>query len=381
MDFSWTAEQRQLRQDIVNFAEAELNEGLLQRDKNSTFNHDGWSKCGKFGIQGLSIPREYGGLEKDPLSTIYALEGLGYGCKDHGLIFSLTAHLLGCAMPLLTFGNEEQKKTYLPKLCSGELIAAIAMTEQETGSNAYGLKTTAEKQGNIYRLNGKKAHITNAPIADLIIVFATVDTSKGGFGITGFLVDNDTPGLLIGSNQETMGLRTMPYGTLVLEDCEVPASNILGEEGSGLALFNYAMEWERGFILAYAVGSMQRQLETCVRYAQQRQQFGQSISKFQMISSKIVDMRIRLENARMILYKVAWLKQRERSAMMESAMAKLFISEAWVQSSQDAIQIHGAYGYLTDSGLERDLRNAIGSKLHSGTSELQRLIIAEFMEL
>jgi alkylation response protein AidB-like acyl-CoA dehydrogenase len=178
-----------------------------------------------------------------------------------------------------------------------------------------------------------------------------------------------------------MGLRTMPYGTLVLEDCEVPASNILGEEGSGLALFNYAMEWERGFILAYAVGSMQRQLETCVRYAQQRQQFGQSISKFQMISSKIVDMRIRLENARMILYKVAWLKQRERSAMMESAMAKLFISEAWVQSSQDAIQIHGAYGYLTDSGLERDLRNAIGSKLHSGTSELQRLIIAEFMEL
>ena len=381
MNFSWTAEQQQLRQAITDFAQTELNSDISEHDKEQTFNFAGWAKCGQFGIQGLPIPAEYGGRGIDPLTTMYALEGLGYGCRDNGLNFSLGAHLLGNMLPILAFGSESQKQNYLPKLCSGEWIGALALSEPEAGSDAYSLKTTARKHGEGYRLNGEKIYITNGPIADVFVVLATVDRSIGGFGLTAFLVERDTPGLSLSPLVDKMGLRTVPMGTMAFENCEVPASNLIGQQGSGLALFNHAMEWERGFILACAVGAMQRQLETCVQYAQQRHQFGQAISKFQMVSSKIVEMRMRLETSRMLLYKVGWLKQEGKSTIMESAMAKLHISEAWIQSCQDAIQIHGGCGYLTEFELERELRDALGSRIYSGTSEIQRLVIGEFMGL
>ena len=381
MDFSWTEEQTQLREMIIKFAQKELNKDLIERDKKEEFSFEAWKKCGEFGIPGLPVPKEYGGTDADVLTTIYALESLGYACKDNGLVFSINAHMWTCEMPILTFGTEEQKKKYLPKLCSGEFIGGNAMTEPGSGSDAYSLRTTAERKGDRYILNGSKMFATNGPIADVMLVFATVDRSKGAYGVTGFLVEKGFPGFSVSAKIGKMGLRTSPLGELILENCEVPVENRLGREGAGVAMFSHSMEWERGCILASAVGAMERQLETCVQYAKRRQQFGQPIGKFQLVASKFVDMKIRLETARSLLYKVGWLKKMGRSVFMEAAMAKLYISESWVQSCLDAIQIHGGYGYTTEFELERELRDAVGSKLYSGTSEIQRLVIAQFMGL
>jgi alkylation response protein AidB-like acyl-CoA dehydrogenase len=381
VDFSWTEEQRQLREMITRFAQRELNNQVTQHDQDREFNLIGWKKCGELGIHGLPISKQYGGGGADALTTIYALEGLGRGCMDNGLIFSINAHLWGCEMPILTFGSETQKETYLPRLCAGEFIGGHAMTEPDSGSDAYSLKATAERRGDKYLLNGHKLFVTNAPRADVMVVFATVDRTKGAQGITAFLIERDTPGLSVSNQIDKMGLRTSPMGEVMLDDCEVPVERRLGREGAGVALFSHSMEWERSCILASAVGAMERQLEACLHYARQRQQFGKPIGKFQSLANKMVDMKIRLETARTLLYQSGWLKAMGRSAFMEAAMAKLYISECWVQSCLDAMQIHGAYGYMTVSEVERDLRDALGSRIYSGTSEIQRQIIAQFMGL
>jgi len=379
MDFSLTPQQSQLKESVAQFAEAELNADLQRREKDQIFNRAGWQRCAEMGIQGLPVPARYGGKEADPVATLAALEGLGYGCKDNGLCFSINAHLWGCASPIVAFGTEQQKERFLPGLCAGTRIGALAISERDAGSDAYSLRTTAERRGDQYLLNGHKIFVTNGPIADLVLVFATMDAAKGARAITGFLVEKGATGLKAGPTVEKMGLRTAQMGELELQNCLVPAGNRLGQEGAGLALFNHAMEWERGFILASAVGAMQRQLEQCRRHVKDRRQFGQPIGAFQMVSSKLVDMQMRVETARLLLYKVGWLKSIERRALMEAAMAKLYISEAWVQSCQEAIQLHGGHGYLAGSDAERDLRDAMASRLYSGTSEIQRQIIAQWM--
>ena len=298
MDFSWTQEQMQLRDTIVKFAQSTLNEGLLERDKEAKFNHEGWKKAAEFGIHGLPVPEAYGGLGTDPLSTIYALEAFGYGCKDNGLSFSINAHMWTCEIPLLTFGTEAQKQKYLPRLCDGSLIGGNAMSEPDSGSDAYSLRTTAELKGDKYILNGSKVFVTNGPVADVFLVFATIDRQKGARGVTGFFVEKTFPGFTVSRKVEKMGIKTSPMGELFLDNCEVPVENRLGREGAGVALFSHSMEWERGFILASAVGAMHRLLDTCTQYAKDRKQFGQSISKFQLVSTKLVDMKLRLETAR-----------------------------------------------------------------------------------
>ncbi|WP_375327692.1 acyl-CoA dehydrogenase family protein [Microcystis sp. BLCC-F210] len=381
IDFSWTEEQRQLHQKVVEFAHQELDCELIDLDSREAFNWEGWKKCGQFGIQGLPIPQEYGGMGLDILTTIYALEALGLGSKDNGLIFAVNAHLWACMLPILTFGNEKQKQKYLPRLCRGELIGGHAITEPEAGSDVYNIKTVAEKQGDKYILNGVKNWVTNGPIANIHIVFATVDPAKAKSAVTGFIVEENFPGCILKRKISKMGLRTTQLGELALENCSVPAENLLGKEGGGLALFTHSMEWERGFILSSAVGTMERLLESCVNYAKKRKQFGQPIGKFQLVSTKLVDMKLRLETSRALLYKVGWLKKMGKSILMEAAMTKLYISESWVQSCLDAIQIYGGYGYLTEFEIERELRDALGSKLYSGTSEIQRQIIYQFLEL
>ena len=242
MDFSWTQEQIQLKAKAIKFAQKELNNGLIERDKAGIFNLEGWKRCGQFGIHGLPIPKEYGGIEVDPLTIIYALEGLGYGCKDSGLLFSINAHMWGCEIPILTFGSEEQKKKYLPRLCSSEFIGGNAMTETDSGSDAYSLSTTAERRGDKYFLNGSKTFVSNGPIADVFVVFATVDRSKGAQGITSFLVEKNSPGLSLSSKIEKMGLRTSMMGDLFFDQCEVSVENRLGREGVGVAIFTHSME-------------------------------------------------------------------------------------------------------------------------------------------
>jgi len=381
MDFSWTDEQLAYKKAVIEFAQKELNEGMIERDREGRFSRALWKKCADFGIQGLATPEAYGGSDSDILTAMLTMEGLGYGCHDNGLIFAINAQMWSVMMPILSFGTEEQKHKYLPGLCNGDLIGAHGMTEPNTGSDAYSLRTHAVRKGDGYVLNGSKMFVTNAPIADMAVVFATVDPSKGMWGITAFVVDIGTPGFTISRDIDKMGLRTSPMGELVLQDCYLPASNRLGSEGVGARIFNHSMEWERGCILASNLGVMERQLERSIDYARERVQYNQPIGKYQSVANRIVDMKIRLETARLILYKVGWLKKTGKPAMMEAAIAKLYLSECFVQSGMDAIRTLGGYGYMTEFEVERDLRDAIGGTIYSGTSDIQRNIISRLLGL
>jgi alkylation response protein AidB-like acyl-CoA dehydrogenase len=381
MDFSWTEEQLKYKRAVIDFAQKELNKGLIDRDRQGELARENWNKCAQFGILGLAIPEEYGGSEADILTTMLVMEGLGYGCRDNGLIFAMNAQMWSVQHPILTFGSEAQKQKYLPGMCSGTLIGAHGMSEPDSGSDAYSLRTRAQRTSDGYILNGTKMFVSNAPVADVSLVFATVDPTRGMGGVTAFLVDKGTAGFKVSRNIEKMGLRTSPMGELILEDCCVPAESRLGAEGAGPAIFNSSMEWERSCILGSHVGAMERQLEEAIRYARERRQFGQKIGKFQSVANRIADMKVRLETARLLLYQVAWLKQMGKPAIMEAALAKLYLSESFVQSSLDAIRTYGGYGYMTELEVERDLRDAIGGTLYSGTSDIQRMIIARWLGL
>jgi alkylation response protein AidB-like acyl-CoA dehydrogenase len=381
MDFSWTEEQLTFKEAVIKFAKKELNEGLAERDREGEISRNNWKKCAQFGLLGLPFPEEYGGADQDIMTTVVVMEGLGYGCRDNGLIFAMNAQLWSVQMPILLFGTQEQKDKYLPGLCSGELIGAHGMSEPDSGSDAYSLRTRAERVDGGYVINGSKMFVTNAPFADVALIFATVNPEKGMGGITAFLIETGTAGFRVSRSIEKMGLRTSPMGELIFQDCFVSEQCRLGQEGAGASIFNSSMEWERSSILASHVGEMERQLEDCIRYTRVRRQFGKPIGKFQSISNRIADMKVRLETARLLLYKVAWLKKSGKSAVMEAALAKLYLSECFVQNSLDAIRIHGGYGYMTEFEIERDLRDSIGGLLYSGTSDIQRVVIARWLGL
>lgn len=381
MDFSWSEEQLAYRAAVVRFAQQALNDGVLEQDRTEHFSREQWRKCADFGILGLPFAEPYGGAATDILTTMLVMEGLGYGCRNNGLLFALNAQMWSVQHPLQHFGSEEQRARYLPRLIRGEIIGAHGMSEPDSGSDAYSLRTHAAKCAGGYVLNGSKMFVTNAPVADLALIFATTDRTKGSWGISAFLVETGTPGFQVGRNLEKMGLRTAPMGELILTDCYLPEANRLGPEGIGAHIFNSSMEWERSCILATQIGAMEHQLETAVRYARERRQFGQPIGKFQAVAHRVAEMKVRLETARLLLYKVAWLKQQNQPAHLEAALAKLYLSEAFVQSSIDAVRIHGGYGYMTEFGVERDLRDAIGGTIYSGTSDIQRNMIARHLGL
>jgi alkylation response protein AidB-like acyl-CoA dehydrogenase len=382
MDFSWSDEQLAFRDRVVKFAQQELNECLVERDRKSTFSRENWQKCAEFGILGLSVPPEYGGgPDIDILTAMLAMEGMGYGCRDNGLAFALNAQLWTVQLPIYRYGSEDQRKRFLPALCSGRKIGAHAITEPEAGSDIYSLQTRAEAVDDGYVLNGSKRLVTFAPIADLALVFATVNPELGKWGVTAFVVEKDTPGFTASPVREKMGLRTVPIGELYFDDCFVSEANRIGPEGAGVSISGLSLEMERTCILASQLGAMERQLEQSIKYARERKQFGQPIGKFQAVANRIVEMKLRLETARLLLYKVAWLKHLGKSAMLEAALLKLHLSECFVQSGLDAIRIHGGIGYLTEYEVERDLRDAVGGTLYAGTSDIQRNIIARLLGL
>ena len=382
MDFSLSEDQKVLYDQVVRFARQELNAGVAGRDREQAFPHELWLACGGMGLQGLPVPEAYGGSGVDALSTAIALEALGYGCEDAGLVFSICAHLLSCVVPIWKYGSEEQKRRYLPGLCNGQRIGVHAMTEPGSGSDAFALLTKAVPDGDGFRLSGSKTFISNGPIADLVIVFAMTDAAKGYHGgVTAFLVEKGTPGFGVSRKLEKMGLRSSPLGELVFDDVRVPASSVLGGVGAGSTLFTKAMDWERTCLFASHVGQMERLLEKSVGYARQRTQFGQPISKFQAVSHKIADMKVQLEAARLLVYRAAWRLEHSRSASLDASIAKVFVSESLLRSALDALQIFGGYGYMTEYEVERSLRDAVGSTLYSGTSEMQRNIIARWLGL
>ena len=374
-------EQRSLQQTVIEFAQRELNDDLDRRDHEAEFSREAWVKCAAIGLQGLPVPTEYGGAGAGATTIAAALEGLGYGCADNGLIFGLNAQMWACELPIVTFASEEQKRRYLPGLCDGSLIGAHAMTEPGSGSDAFSMATTAVPTAGGWVLNGSKTFATNAPEADVFVVFATTDRSLGFAGLSAFLIDRGAPGLTIGRPLSKMGLRTSHMSEVFLADCEVPADGLLASAGAGMAIFNTAMRWERGLILAAAVGTMRRQLERCVSYARERAQFGQPIAGFQAVSHPIAEMKLRLESARLILYRMAQLLDDRAATDLDAALTKLHLSECLVESSVAALQIHGGYGYMTEYGLERDVRDALASRLYSGTSEMQRNVIARHLGL
>jgi alkylation response protein AidB-like acyl-CoA dehydrogenase len=284
-------------------------------------------------------------------------------------------------VPIRDFGNEEQKQRYLPAMAAGKIIGAHALTEPEAGSDVMSMKMQAKKVDGGYLLNGAKRYITLGPIADVVLIFARTRPDLGNWGISAFLVDRGTPGFTQSEKKDKMGMRSVPIGSFEFKDCLVPESAILGREGMGFAITNHSLEYDRCSILASQLGAMERQLDESVAYAKGRKQFGQSIGSFQAVSHRLADMKLRLETARLMLYKVAWLKQQGKSAIMEAAMLKLQLSEAFVASSLDAIRTRGGDAYLGGGGVDRDLRDAVGGLIYAGTSDIQKNIIAKFLGL
>lgn len=307
------------------------------------------------------------------------MEALGHGCRDAGLLLALNAQMWSVQLPILKLGSEQQKQSVLRRLCAGEWKGAHAMTEPDAGSDAFGLKTYAEVTDGGYILNGSKCMVTLAPLADIFLITATLNPAQGKWGLATFLVPRETPGLSVGETDSKMGLRTVPFGSLQLSDCFVPSAARLGRGDGEVAALHQLLEVERCCILASQVGAMERQLNECVAYARKRRQFGKSIGSFQSVSNRIADMKVRLETSRWLLYRVAWLKTRDQSALAETALLKLHLSECFVDSSQDAMRIHGGRGYMTEFEVERDLRDALGAVFYAGTSDIQRNIVASML--
>jgi alkylation response protein AidB-like acyl-CoA dehydrogenase len=380
--FSLSPDHLSLRDAACVFAREQLTDNVIERDRQEEFSRELWNRCGEWGMQGLPIPQEFGGRGFDPLSTAVALEGLGNGCADSGLAFSITAHLLACVVPVWKHGSEALKKRFLPDLSAGRLIAVNAMTEPETGSDAFAMKTTATRHEGGFLLNGTKTLATNGPIADVALLYAMTDSAKGYFGgVTAFLVDIPSPGLVVGENLEKSGLRTVPFGELQFRDCFVDADRVVGQVGGGAAIFTESMDWERGLLGAIHVGTMQRLLDIATRHAKTRKQFGQAIGKFQAVSHRLADMKVRLEAARLLVYQTACKLESSRSVSLDAAITKLFVSESLMESAIDTVRTLGGWGILTSNQVERALRDSVASTLYSGTSDLQRNLIARWMGL
>jgi alkylation response protein AidB-like acyl-CoA dehydrogenase len=376
-----TPVQQERTRAIHEFARKRLSPGARERDASGTFDRRLWDEAAAFGLAGLPIPEEWGGSGLDALDTMLAIEALGQGCEDGGLVFSLCAHTFASAVPVWRARAPQHRERYLRDLATGRSICANGTTEPEAGSDIHSMRTTARRTADGYVLSGTKCFVTNAPIADLLLIYAVTDRTRKLFGITAFLVPRDTPGLQVVPEHHKTGLRTSPWGTVTLDDCVVPESARLGPEGSGAALFAESMVWERGCLFAYYVGAMQRSLDRCVEHARTRVQFGQKIGAFQSVSNRLVDMKLRLEVGRLLLYRAGELHRAHKRCDEAIAMCKLWISEAAVQSGLDAIQVFGGSAIVAETGVDALLRDAVPSRIFSGTSEMQRAIIARSMGL
>lgn len=376
MDFAWSDAQQEFYQGVLRFARETLNRDLVARDREHRFPLEEWRSCGRFGLLGLCVPQAWGGMGLDHLSTALALEALGRGCEDMGLVFAIAAHTLAVAQPIAEAGSEELKRRVLPLLCSGEWVGSNAITEAEAGSDVFALKTRAERSGDRYRLHGTKSYASNGPVAQAFLVYAMTEPDKGYLGIDAFVVARDAPGVTVGQPIDKMGLHSCPAGSLYLDGVEVSEADRVGPPGGGAKVFTESMMWERSCLFAGYVGAMERQVEVVAEYAADRKQNRRPIGRNQAVSHRIANMKLRLESARLLLYRACWLLDQGKDATLEVALSKLAVSEAAVQGGLDAVQVFGAVGYSSESRIERMLRDAVPSTIFSGTSEIQRNLIA-----
>jgi len=381
MDFSWTDEQEAQYKDLIDFSQSSLCENVVDRDQNCVFSTDLWQRCAERGVLGWSTPESLGGKNYTALHCAYLLEALGYGCNDNGLLFALGTQMWGVQSCLLQFGTDQQQNDYIPEMIQGIKIGAYAINEPESGSDAFAIGTTATEDGDAYILNGEKSLISMSTVADFAIIFAMTDKNAGRWGLSAFIVDTDTPGFKLGKHNNMMGLRTVPFGGITLNQCRVPKTAMLGKPGSGASIFSYSQSWERSLMLAPQVGAMKKQLHDCVNFAKSRKQSTLPISKNQAISHRLVNMRIRIESSELLLYKTAWMLAHKKQNLLEAAITKTHISESFVECSKDAISVFGGTGFLSETGIERSMRDAIGGTIYGGTADIQRNIIAGLLGL
>jgi alkylation response protein AidB-like acyl-CoA dehydrogenase len=377
MRFDIDPDVAQMSAAVTDFARAKLGNG---RDFDSDDFRRRWRMAGEQGLAGATVPVRYGGGGLDASTAAALMEALGYGCTDLGLAFSLAAHQFACLTAIVHFGTEEQKQHWLPRLCSGELIAAHAITEPNAGSDALNLATSARRDADGYVLNGIKSFTTNAPVADVFVIQAATSPGSGFFGLSSFIVEAGTPGLSVGRPHGKVGLRGSPMADVYLDDCSVPAGQMLGPVGAGASVFSDSMAWERICLFATYLGAMKRILESTIGYVGEREQFGIPIGDFQAVSHRIVDMTLRFESARLLLFRAAWDLDQGGGNEIGPGLAKLAVSEAAVQLGLDAVQLRGALGIL-DGEAEEFLRDALPSRVFSGTNEIQKNNIARALGL
>lgn len=381
MNFELSEKERDLLDSSWEFSRDVLDDGAAQRIAEHTFDRAVWKKAAEFGYTGLCVPEGEGGCGLNALETMLMVEGFGKGCRDLGLSFSLSAHLFACVMPIYRFGSASLKRDYMPALVSGESIAANAASEPEAGSDIYNMTTKAVKVEGGYNITGQKCFITNAPVADIFLVYAKTHPELGFLGISAFLVPRNTPGLNVGLHRPKDSLSTCTWSEVYFEDMFIPESLRVGDEGVGGAMFHDSMIWERGCLFAAYLGAMDRVLEHVINQVKTREQFGHSLASFQSVTNRIVDMKLRLDASRLLLYRSGWLYDQGRDAEMEIALSKIMISESAVQSGLDAIQVFGGAAIESEMGVMRLLLDAIPSRIFSGTNDIQRNIVARKLGL
>ena len=374
MNFELTAEQKMIQKTLREFSEAEVAPGALERDKTKEFPLDVFKKLSDLGVMGLPFPEEYGGGGADTVSFAIVVEELSRACGSTGITYS--AHVSLGGAPIHLFGTPEQKEKYLVPICTGESFGAFGLTEPNAGSDAGGTETSAELENGEYTLNGSKCYITNASYAKFLALTAVTARNEGKKEISALIVPTDSVGFSVIDNYEKMGLHASNTTELILEDVKVPEENLLGKKGEGFKQFLKTLDGGRIGIGAMGVGIAQAAYEKALAYAQERKQFGKTLSSFQAIQFKLADMAMKVELARTMVYKAAWLKDQGKPFTKEAAMCKLYASEICMEVASQAIQIHGGYGYMKEYQVERFLRDAKLLEIGEGTSEIQRSVIA-----
>lgn len=367
LEFSITEEQKQLRQEIIDFSRKNLN----NENELDKFSYETWKKVGKFGLFGLNISEKYGGADESFINAAIAIEALGYACINNGFVFAVNNHIWVGLNLINQFGSDHLKQKYLPNMVTGDLIGAIAITEADSGSDAYSMTSVAIEDEDGYVLNGSKMFISNGSIANIFVVFAKLGDVTSN-NITAFIVEKAFDGVEIGKDIRKMGLDSCPMAEVTFKNCRIPKENVLGGANRGKNIMVSALEWERCYEFACHVGAMQRVMEKCITYANQRKQFNKYLSEYQGVTHKIANMKMNIELARLMLYKIAWMKDGKKNAFMETSIFKLFVSESYISACKDAMQIFGAYGYTNEYGLEREMRDALACSVYSGTNEMQR---------
>jgi len=379
VDFNLTEEQRLFQKTIRSFCEKELKPIASKIDKEEYFPFELYKKMGQMGLMGMTVPQKYGGAGIDRVSYMIALEEISRFCGSTGL--TVEAHNSLGIGHIYEHGDEEQRKKYLPKLCSGKGFAAWALSEPNAGSDAASTQTTAVLKGNEWVINGTKQFITTGDIADVVIVMAKTDKEKGAKGISAIIVEKDTKGFRVGQLEDKLGLRGSRTAELFFEDCHVPKENLLGQKDLGFVGAMNILDRGRTAIGAMSVGIARGALEDSIEYSKQRQQFGRPISKFQAIQWMISDMAMEIDAARLLVYRAAFLEDKEKPFSIEASMAKLFASEIAMKATKNAIQIFGGYGYTTEYPVERYFRDIKLCQIGEGTSEVQRLVISKRLGL